>query len=281
MKFPGKNLSTIKVGLAFSPTSLPKYHWVRDPADPRDQIYQPPPELAAAKLPTSVDMRPYCSPIDDQGQLGSCTGNATAGAIDLIDRKTQNKQLQVSRLFIYYQERVLEGDVYYDNGAYIRDGIKACYTYGAPLESLWPYNQNKWATRPSSAAYADALKRKVTGYAKCADYNAVKAALAAGTPVIVGFDVYDSFESGTWANPPSQGGTGIMPYPNVNTEQMLGGHAVCLVGYNDSLGGGCFIARNSWGTSWGQNGYFYMPYQVIQNTSMSSDFWTISGVHNP
>jgi C1A family cysteine protease len=281
MKFPGKNLGTVNVGALYSPKGLPKYHWAPDPPDSRDHIYQGPPELTAAKLPSSVDLRQWASPIDDQGQLGSCTGNAIAGAIDLIDRKVNNKSYQVSRLFIYYQERVIEGDVYYDNGAYIRDGIKACYTYGAPLESIWPYNQNKWATRPTTAAYSDALNRKVTGYARCLDFTAVKTALAAGTPVIIGFNVYSSFEAGTWGNPPSQGGTGLMPYPNVNTEQLLGGHAVCIVGYNDNLAGGRFIVRNSWGTSWGQNGYFYMPYQVIQNTNMSSDFWTISGVHNP
>jgi C1A family cysteine protease len=278
MKFPGKNLSTVNVGAAYSPAALPKYHWIPDPPDPRDHIYQGPPELTAAKLPASVDLRQYASPIDDQGNLGSCTGNSIAGAIDLIDKKTQNKALRVSRLFIYYQERVLEGDVYYDNGAYIRDGIKACYTYGAPQETTWPYTLSKWATRPSSAAYSEALTRKVTGYAKCTDLTAIKTALAAGTPVVVGFTVYSSFEQGAWQLP---GGSGLMPYPNINTESVLGGHAVCVVGYNDALAGGRLIVRNSWGTSWADNGYFYMPYQVIQNTNMSSDFWTISGVHNP
>lgn len=274
MIFPGKNLSRVNLGLAFSPISLKKYHWIPDPPDPRDHVYRLAP---MASLPSTVDLRTYASPIGDQGNLGSCTGNAIAGAIDLMDRKN-SKPLQVSRLFIYYQERVLENDVYYDAGAYIRDGIKACYTYGAPLESLWPYNINKWATRPSATAYSDALNRKVTGYAKCADFNAVKNALAAGTPVVIGFTVYESFE-GTQNTT-----TGVMPYPNIGREQILGGHAVCLVGYYDNFrntGKGYFIARNSWGTSWGDHGYFYMPYQVIQNSSMSSDFWTISGVHNP
>jgi C1A family cysteine protease len=225
-------------------------------------------------LPARVDLRQYASAIEDQGNLGSCTGNAIAGAIELIDRKN-NKTLEISRLFIYYQERLLEGSIYYDAGAYIRDGIKACYTYGAPLETLWPYTENKFATRPTTAAYADALKRKVTGYAKCANFAAVKNAIAAGTPVIIGFTVYDSFESDAVAN------TGMMPYPNTRTESQLGGHAVCIVGYDDTLAGGRFICRNSWGTSWGDQGYFYMPYQVIQDTRMSNDFWTISGVRNP
>ena len=161
--------------------------------------------------------------------------------------------------------------------SYIRDGIKACYTWGAPLESLWPYIQSTWASRPTTTAYADALKRKVTGYKKCIDFTAVKTALSLGTPVIVGFDVYSSFEQGTWQQ---ANGSGLMPYPNVLRETLLGGHAVCLVGYDDNLSGGRFIVRNSWGTSWADRGYFYMPYQVIQNASMSNDFWTISAVTN-
>lgn len=269
----GRNLLTTDVKSLLKP-NLPKYHWKPDLPDARDHMFT----AVAPSLPTSIDLRTYASPIDDQGQLGSCTGNAIAGAIDLIDKKTQNKALRVSRLFIYYQERVLENTVNYDAGAYIRDGIKACYTYGAPLETLWPYTLNKWATRPTSAAYSDALNRKVTGYQRCADITAVKNALALGTPVIIGFYVYASFEQGSWQYP---NGSGLMPYPNVNTEQLLGGHAVCLVGYNDNLSGGRFIARNSWGTNWADHGYFYMPYQVISNTNMSSDFWTISAVHNP
>jgi C1A family cysteine protease len=253
-----------------APRNNAKYHWAKDPFDIRDKPYQ----LAKITLPNKVDLRQYASAIEDQGNLGSCTGNAIAGAIEIIDRKN-NKQLEISRLFIYYQERLLEGSVYYDSGAYIRDGIKACYTYGAPLESIWPYNLSKWATRPTTTAYSDALNRKVTGYAKCANFAAVKNALAAGTPVIVGFLVYSSFETNAVAS------TGMMPYPNTITEQLLGGHAVCIVGYDDALNGGRFICRNSWGTGWGDRGYFYMPYQVIQNTSMSSDFWTISGVRNP
>ena len=166
---------------------------------------------------------------------------------------------------------MLEGTINYDAGAYIRDGIKVTYTKGAPLESLWPYNIRKWATKPTTAAYTDALKRKVTGYQRCVNFTAVKNALALGNPVVIGFDVYESFET--------IGSNGIMTYPNLASEQLLGGHAVLLVGYNDDTQR--FIARNSWGTSWGDKGYFYMPYAVISNTSMSSDFWVISAVKNP
>jgi len=267
----GKNPLTTNMKQLLRPEGIAKYHWVRDKPDSRDHLFTAVPQVA----PVSVDLRTYASPIEDQGQLGSCTGNAIAGAIELIDRKN-NKRLDVSRLFIYYEERVLEGSVNYDAGAYIRDGIKVTYTKGAPLETLWPYNVRKWASKPTTAAYTDALTRKVTGYQRCANFTAVKNALALGNPVVIGFDVYESFEQGAWqlAN-----GSGLMPYPNINTEQLLGGHAVCLVGYNDSTQR--FIARNSWGTSWADHGYFYMPYQVIQNTSMSNDFWVISAVKNP
>jgi len=259
-----------------SKIAIPKYHWKRELPDPRDHLYSPSPAVSAA-APTTVDLRSWCSPIEDQGQLGSCTGNAIAGIIEYLDRKN-NKQLTVSRLFIYYQERLMEGTMNYDSGAMIRDGIKSVNTYGAPLESIWPYVINRFTIRPSQAAYTDAAKRKAGAYQKCANFTAVKTAIAQGYPVVVGFDVYDSFESTATAN------TGIMTYPNTKTESLLGGHAVSLVGYYDNFrgtGNGMFIARNSWGTSWGDHGYFYMPYQVIQDTNMSSDFWFITSVTNP
>lgn len=253
--------------------SIPKYHWRPDPVDTRDHIYDPA-RLGAVPitLPAVVDLRSNCSAIEDQGQLGSCTGSAIAGIIEYLDRKV-NKKLDVSRLFIYYQERLLEGTTNYDAGAYIRTGIKAVNTYGAPLESLWPYIISRFATRPSNSAYTDALKRKAIAYQRITNFDGVKTALSQGYPVVIGFTVYESFE-GNLNNT-----TGMMPYPNTATEQVLGGHAVCIVGYNDSTQR--FICRNSWGTSWGDHGYFYMPYQVIQNTGMSSDFWVISAVKNP
>ena len=253
--------------------NIAKYNWVRDKEDPRDYLYVSKPMA----LPSRVDLRQYSSPMEDQGILGSCTGHAIASAIELINRK-RNKTFDVSRLFIYYQERLIEGTVNYDAGAYIRDGFKAVNQYGAPLESLWPYNISRFTTRPSQSAYIDAARRKVTAYQKCINFAAVKNALASGNPVVVGFDVYSSFETGAWQQ---AGGTGLMPYPIVARERLLGGHAVCLVGYDDNLAGGRFIAKNSWGSNWADGGYFYMPYRVIQNSSMSSDFWTLSSVNNP
>ena len=248
--------------------NIPKYHWVRDKADKRDYPYT----LSGSQQSNIVDLRNYCSTIEDQGKLGSCTGNAIAGAIELLENR-ENRTLDVSRLFIYYYERLIEGTVNYDSGAYIRDGIKACYTYGAPIENLWPYNISKFRTKPTNAAIIDAAKRKVKLYQRAADFNAVIDAINSGYPVIVGFNVYSSFDTKAVTN------TGVMPYPNVNKEKLLGGHAVLIVGYNKN--NNTFIVRNSWGKYWGDNGYFYMPFQVIQNNKMSGDFWVIKSISNP
>jgi C1A family cysteine protease len=249
------------------PFDIPKYHWVKDKIDTRDHPYR----LTGATQSNIVDLRQYCSSIEDQGKLGSCTGNAIAGAIELL-HKRQNRTLDISRLFIYYYERKFIGTVNYDSGAYIRDGIKACYTYGAPTENLWPYNISKFKMQPHKTAIVDALKRKVTSYQRALDFNQVIDSITSGYPVTIGFNVYSSFDS------PAVAKTGIMPYPNVNKERFLGGHAVLIVGYNKT--NNTFIVRNSWGTRWGDNGYFYMPFQVIQNTSMSRDFWVIKSIAN-
>jgi C1A family cysteine protease len=176
-------------------------------------------------------------------------------------------------LFIYYYERLILGTVNYDSGAYIRDGIKATNHYGASLESYWPYNIKKFKQEPINEAKIDALKRKVTRYERVNNFNECIDALTNGYPVIMGFKVYTSFMSANVAK------TGNMPYPNTKRERLLGGHAVLLVGYNKTKK--VFIARNSWGTNWGDGGYFYMPFNVVTNTNMSSDYWIIKSVNNP
>jgi len=260
---PGLVVNT-KDSVKSNPTDY-RLNWRPDRPDSRDYIFTATP----TEVPAVVDLRQYCSKIEDQGSMGSCTGCAISSAMELI-LKRQNRLVDLSRLFIYYQERLLEGSVNRDAGAYLRTGIKACYTWGAPDEKIWRYDPRLLKQRPSPAAYADALKRKVTEYRRCPDFNSVKNALIAGNPVVVGFVVYRSFLS------PAVTRTGIMTYPNVKKDQPLGGHAVCLVGYDDSKQ--AFIAKNSWGIGWGIGGYFYMPYRVIQDTRMSADFWAITGV---
>lgn len=242
--------------------------WKADKVDTRDYKYQ----VTQKVSPTLVDLRRYCSPIEDQGSLGSCTGQAIAGAIELLNKRN-GKPTDVSRLFIYYYERVLLGTVNYDSGAYIRDGIKATNHYGASLESLWPHDIRKFRQEPIVEAKNDALNRKVTRYERVMNFNGCIDALNNGYPIVMGFHVYTSFMSRNVAR------TGNMPYPNTRREQLLGGHAVLLVGYDKRRN--VFIARNSWGTNWGDRGYFYMPFNVVTNTSMSSDFWIIKSVNNP
>lgn len=261
--------NTINVVLG-NPTnnSGPLFHWSKDKPDSRDYLYK----ISKTKIPNRIDLRQWCTSVEDQGALGSCTGQAIAGAIEYLNKR-YNKATDVSRLFIYYYERELIGTISWDSGAYIRDGIKVVSRRGAPLERHWPYNISRFATRPSNNAQADGLKRTVTRYERATNLYSCLDALAAGFPVVVGFLVYSSFMSGQVIN------TGVMPYPNVVRESFLGGHAVLLVGFDSNTNR--FIARNSWGSGWGDRGYFYMPYNVISNRSMSSDFWVIKGVNNP
>lgn len=247
---------------------IPRYHWVPDRLDTRDYRYIP----TNKSTKNIVDLRRDCSPIEDQGNLGSCTGQAIAGAIELLNKRN-GKHNDISRLFIYYYERELIGTVNYDSGAYIRDGIKVTNKKGAPLEKLWPYNIGQFKTKPVPAAINDAEKRKVTLYERVMDHQGCMNAITNGYPVTIGFYVYSSFESRQVSK------FGIMPYPNTKRERLLGGHAVLLVGYDKTKQ--VYIARNSWGPQWGDKGYFYMPFQVIQNKGMSSDFWIIKSVSNP
>lgn len=251
-----------------SEIEIPQFHLNLDKPDPRDYRYS----LIPTKTKTTVDLRPYCTPIEDQGNLGSCTGNAIAGAIELLNKRN-NKPTDVSRLYIYYFERVLMGTVNYDSGAYIRDGIKATNKFGASLERLWPYNISQFRTQPIREAINDGAKRKVTLYERIDNFDGCINALANGYPVIFGFLVYSSFLSANVAK------TGRMPYPNISRESMLGGHAVLMVGYD--IQKSVFIVRNSWGSRWGDKGYFYMPFDVVKNSRMSFDFWIIKQVQNP
>lgn len=248
--------------------SKPKFQWVPDKFDSRDYRYS----ISPKQSPNSVDLRRFCTPIENQGPLGSCTGQAIAGAIELLNNRN-GRYRDISRLFIYYYERLILGTVNYDSGAYIRDGIKATNHYGASLESFWPYDIKKFRQQPVVEARNDALRRKVTRYERINNINECFDALSNGYPIIMGFKVYSSFMSASVAR------TGNMPYPNTRHERLLGGHAVLLVGYDKTRK--IFIARNSWGTGWGDRGYFYMPFSVVTNTSMSSDYWIIKSVNNP
>jgi C1A family cysteine protease len=252
------------------PSKHGAYGWARDLPDARDVMYAAPLLGMAKGLPTKVDLRPKCPPIYDQGQLGCCTGNGIAGAIEFDQMKLGKSAFLPSRLFIYYNERVMEGTVSSDSGAQIRDGIKSVATIGAPPEKLWPYVISKFADKPPTTAYTDAKLDLVKSYAKVSQVlQQMQGCLADGYPFVLGFTVYESFESAAVAK------SGIVPMPTAK-ENVVGGHCVVAVGYDDSKR--TFIIRNSWGTSWGMKGYCTMPYEYLLAAHLASDFWTIRTV---
>jgi len=246
---------------------IARYGWIRDLPDLRDHLYATPPEFLV-KLPSSVDLRSQCPAVYDQGQLGSCTANAIAAALEFDQMKEEQSNVFVpSRLFIYYNERVMEGTVNEDSGAQIRDGIKSVGKQGDCPETLWPYDIKKFAVKPPDKCYQQALKFKAVQYQRLSQIlNQLKGCLASGYPFVFGFTVYESFESQQVA----QTGHASMPLPK---ETVVGGHAVMAVGYDDSQN--WFIVRNSWGDGWGLKGYFTLPYAYLLEQNLASDFWTI------
>jgi C1A family cysteine protease len=248
---------------------LARYGWVRDIPDQRDLLYAPPPQIAAA-LPAHVDLRSHFPP-PYQGALGSCTANAIAGALQFLEGKEGSPApIMPSRLFIYYNERALEGSTGSDSGAQIRDGIKTVARDGFCPEAEWPYDIAAFATRPAAACYTDALKERVSQYLRLIPATVpLLSCLASGYPFVFGFSVYESFETAAVA------ATGVVHLPHPH-ERLVGGHAVVAVGYDQPAG--TFIVRNSWGSSWGMAGYFTMPFQYLTDPMLAADFWTIRQV---
>ena len=243
-----------------------RFGWIPDLPDQRDFLYSAP-EPILASLPPSVDLRSNCPPVYDQGQLGSCTANAIGAGIQFEQMKQGVPSFVPSRLFIYYNERAMEGTVESDSGAQIRDGMKTAAHDGAPPEDLWPYNIAQFREKPPQPAYTEALKHQVLVYRRIVrDLTQMKGCLASGFPFVFGFSVYQSFET------PDVARTGYAPMP-ARGEQLIGGHAVLAVGYDDSRTR--FVVRNSWGTGWGNAGYFTLPYAYLTQRNLASDFWTV------
>jgi C1A family cysteine protease len=252
------------------PRKIKGYGWTPDLPDGRDLVYAAPVERLE-KLPAKVDLRKHCPSVYNQGQLGSCTANAIGGALEFDQMKQGQNGFTPSRLFIYYNERVIEGTVHSDSGAMLRDGMKTVARQGACKERpTWPYRISKFDDKPPKAAYTQAKKHQAIRYLRLNQaVSQLKGCLASGYPFVFGFAVYESFESPQVAN------TGQVPMPQSN-EAFLGGHAVMAVGYDEAKQR--FIVRNSWGKSWGIDGYFTMPYPYLLQQSLSSDFWTIRRV---
>lgn len=270
MSFLSRIFSFFKKEEDLSLLKINRYGWIHQHPDHRDFKYGALKLTAEvpATLPALVDLRDKLPACWDQGQIGSCTGHGIAGALVFDEQFEKETFVMPSRLFIYYNERDMEGSISSDAGGQIRDGVKAIANLGFSDEKLWPYVENQFATKPPQAAYANGVTHKALNYFSLDNtkLDELKGCLAAGFPFIFGFTVYDSFEG------PEVAKTGILNLPQA-TEQQQGGHCVLCVGYDDASKR--FIVRNSWGTDWGQNGYFTIPYDYLTNPDLADDFWTI------
>lgn len=244
-----------------------KYAWTPDVPDHRDHVYQ---LNATVTHPPKVDRLGMGNRIEDQGQLGSCTGNSSTSAVEIITKYPG----QLSRLMAYYEGRKLEGTVRQDAGAMIRDVIKGIKTVGICNEDLYPYNIAKFKSAPSAKAKKDALTLlpKIKSYQRLTTLDDVKNALAQGLPVVFGFSVPEFFESADVAK------NGFVRLPT-NADQMIGGHAVVAVGYDDTAPVPFVWVRNSWGVDWGIEGYFKMDQKWFTDPRrLVDDMWVMTPV---
>lgn len=225
-----------------------------------------------------VDLRSKMPPVYDQGNLGSCTANAIGAAYQFRYMREFEQQEQKdepfipSRLFIYYNERKIEGTINEDSGASLSDGIKTISNTGVCTETEWPYDITVYKNEPPTECYTYASSHTcIKSKRLIQDITQLKTCLSNGFPFVFGLVIYPSFES-SYASK-----TGIIPVPGPK-EQPLGGHALLCCGYDETKQ--VFIIRNSWGESWGDKGYCYIPYSYILDKQKAHDFWTVEDVQN-
>lgn len=222
------------------------YGWVPSTPDPRDYDLTPTLDEQAVVLPAEFSLRAGMPPVYDQGQLGSCTANSIGGSVEYQQMRQAEGAKTPSRLFIYYNERVLEGTVDQDAGAQIRDGMRVVATIGAPPETDWPYDIAKFRDKPPVQAFTDAAQHEATIYGRVAQSQlAIQTSIHNHRPVVFGFTVYESFESQAVAD------SGVVPMP-LPGEQILGGHAVLAMGWKPINNTVYFEVRNSWGPGLGR-----------------------------
>ena len=252
-------------------TAKRKYGWLPDLPDHRDHRFELPSDLLQ-HLPHSIDLRPHCPEVLDQGQkIGSCTANAVCNAyrFDLM-KQGATKKFSPSRLFIHYNARAMIGTQKQNHGAHVRDAIKSVVKQGVCHEKTWPYIAKKYAHKPPRAAYEEALEHQALSYQRLRHEVAqLKACLAEGYPFVFGLTTYEDFESDRVTR------TGTVHLPK-KSESLIGGHTVLAVGYNDDTQR--FTVMNSWGKTWGKAGYFTLPYHYLAHEDLAADFWVIRSI---
>lgn len=249
--------------------------FIPDPTDERDFLFKSVKKnlfkaKKIVKLPESVDLRDLMSEIRDQGEMSSCTAFAVSvGLMESIEiEHFKSPMVPLSPLFLYYNTREFQGAPNEDNGATLRDTMRMAAKLGVCAEKTWPYSMNRVFSEPPSSAYREAGNRssKIKTYYRVAGLNEIKQALAARNPVVLGLMLYESFQSEEVA------ATGIVPMPNTSKESLVGGHAVCAVGYDNAKS--MVLIRNSWGSGWGEKGYCWVPYGYFKNPDLACDMWT-------
>jgi C1A family cysteine protease len=243
---------------------LYEYGWRRDKPDQRDLKYHPGIEV----LPVKVDLRSDVSPVVyDQSKLGSSTGQAIAGLLHFFYSKNNtHKSFQPSALFIYYHGRVIENSISEDSGIEIRNGIKSLFRWGICPEHYCPHIVTNFKKKPDKLSYRNTIPHGIEKYLRINQVeHDLKSCLREGYPFVFGMGVYESFETEEVAR------TGKVPLPDMQ-ERMLGGYAVCCVGYDDEER--VFIARASRGSEWGIEGHFKISYEHVLNANLAADFWT-------
>jgi hypothetical protein len=247
--------------------------------DANDDLLRRPfrPSVPLANLPPAVDLRPWMTPVEDQGELGSCTANALVGAVEYLSAREDGTRIDLSRLFVYFHQRLWDGWVREDLGASVSDGVRVLATVGVPTERSWPYRRSLFAVQPPEPLYTEAARHRIADWWSVpVDTDAMRACLAGGFPIVFGTRVTESFMRA----PPS----GLVPMPGGSDrdDARHGRHALLIVGYDDRRR--LFVVRNSWGRDWGDLGYCYLPYAYATHREWSRNAWALRrarGAHDP